>query len=295
MKMRKLVLLFFAIVFCGLTMKAQVLNEESVFSNKKLSRLERKIAFTEHQKLLKSQPLAEKYLRDSSITYLWNEFNNNWDNIPDTKTILKYNLQGLNTQNNGYLWEQTTNKWVDSYEYRFVYDINGNITEWIYNDYDITTQTWIPYEHDTLIYNNNILISESWYIYNTLNNTWFKGASFKYNNSGAQTEYYYLDWNYLTFAIEGGDKEFYTLNSKDRPIESINQSFDTLTQSWVNFMKTESTYQNDTTLVSELIYMWNGSGASWDLSYQNLYTYTDNLKTEILSQGWDGTLWTEFE
>jgi hypothetical protein len=91
--------------------------------------------------------------------------------------------------------------------------------------------------------------------------------------------------------VEGGFKANYTLNSLDQPTETIYKDYDTLTKVWINNSKIESTYQNDSTLIRELMYTWNDAKGSWAKSDQNLFTYINNRLAEILTEYWTGYAW----
>jgi hypothetical protein len=292
-KMKKLLLLSAIILFSGFLVNAQKMTKDFEYTFKDLSPREKKIAIIENQKLHKMQPAGEKYMKDSTYGYKWNKDINDWDPVPYSKIKLVYNSKGQNTDYNEYRWNETLLKWVDRLEYHIIYDDNGNMTEYIQNDYDTATQSWMPYEHDTLIYVNNILVEEAWYFYNPVNNTWIKGLYYKYNSSGALIEYYYLSWYEETYVIEGGYKDIYTLNLQNLPVETINQSFDTLTDTWFTTMKNELSYENDTILLNEVLYLWNSIDDLWTVYQQSIYTYTDNLKTGILTQEWTSGIWVD--
>jgi len=289
--MKKLTIILIAILLAGFSMKAQLFNEAFDFRNEDYSIRERKTAFIENQKRLKLQPSEEKNLVDSSYYYQWNELTGSWLTTPYRKVKYEYNSQGHITIYKYYKWQASTNNWVDDYEVRMVYDAHGNLTEWVYNKYNTDLNAWEPYEHDTLIYANNILISETWSFYNKLNQTWFTGESWKYNNNGAPIEDWYIYWDYLTYVVEGGFKANYILNSLDQPTETIYKDYDTLTKVWINNSKIESTYQNDSTLLHDLIYVWDDAKGSWAISDQNLYTYINNRLSEMLMQYWTGSAW----
>ena len=279
------------LVLLSFFMKAQVSNEDFKCRNKDLSGKERKAIFIENQKRLKVRPLDEKYLCDSSLYYQWNNVNNAWDSNPYRKLIHDYDDQGHVTLYKYYNWQPATNSWVDDFEYRYVWDPDGNLTEWIYNEYDAVSGSWTPYEHDTLKYSNNILISESWYYYNKLNNTWFLGDFFNYNNNGALTEAGYVYWDELSYIVQQVYRESHVLNSFDKPAESNYRLFDSLTNAWIYNYKIVSTYQNDTIIVNELFSDWVPASSSWAIYGQNLYSYTNNLKSEMVRQDWNGIGW----
>jgi hypothetical protein len=291
--MKKLFFLSVAVLLLGLTIKAQIRTDEFDFLKKDISDKETRTAIIENQRHLKLQPLLQSYLRDSSLYYEWDSVNNVWSGTPYQLAKMEYNYQGFITWVRFFAWQATTSSWVNAIEFNYVRDIYGNITEWIYNQFNTNTNTWIPYEHDSMTYANNILISESWNYYNEDNNTWIKGASWKYNYNGALLESVYLYLNYLTYEVEGGSKEIYTLNQRDMPIERIDQDLNSLSQ-WVNYKKTESSYQNDTVLLNEIIYAWNTSYATWDIYGQSLYYYSANLNSEVINQVWISSAWANY-
>jgi hypothetical protein len=288
--MKHFFLLSVVLILMGQNLNAQILNDAFDHRGNAVSRKERKTALIANQQSLILKPLAEKYLFDSSYSYQWDSVNSIWSVVPYRRVKYNYNDMGLVTLSQLWIWQTTTNSWVFDEEYHCVRDTQGNITEWIINVYDVASGKWIPDEHDTLSYYNNILVSESGYFYNKLNNTWFTGYYSKCNNRGALLESYEVYWNEPDYIIQSVYKETHTLNSYDKPIEIHYQEFDKITPGSDYDYKTVSTYQNDTILEKEMYYDWISESGLWDLWGQDLYSYS-NLKTEIVKQHLDGTVW----
>jgi hypothetical protein len=237
------------------------------------------------------QPAWQKYQTDSVYMYYWDPAHTAWMSTVNYRTVYSYdgrlNLSGILTDN----WDTTQNRFIHSYQYMYVYDHNNNVTEWIYNDWDTVTKSWIPYEHDSLIYLDNILISETWNYYNRVDHTWFKGDYFTYTDGGALTEECHLYWdaNYLIF---DGEMNKYTLNSKEKPVDYVVQVLDTAASAWANARRTESTYQDDTTLTGETLSAWDTSGNYWTPLQKNQYHYySNNLLYEEIIQFWNYGGW----
>ncbi|MEI6683292.1 MAG: T9SS type A sorting domain-containing protein [Bacteroidota bacterium] len=229
--------------------------------------------------------------RDSSYRFPWDQISSNWRTAPSSRIVYSYDSRLNLTGTFGDSWDTGLLKFIHNYELLNVYDGNNNMTDWIYNNWDKPTSAWVQYEHDTLLYQNNKLTSESWNFYNTLNHTWFKGYYWQYNASGGLTELFYLDWDYSTFAIQYGRKMQYTLNTKNMPVVSVYQTLDTTLNNWVLSGKALSTYQNDTLLLEETSYNWNSANVTWDLTSRTQNNYTGNLLSTSLVQQWNNSSW----
>ena len=228
---------------------------------------------------------------DSSYRFPWDQVNNNWRSTASSRVKCGYDARLNQTGTYSDSWDTGLSMFIHSYELLNVYDANNNMTEWIYNTWNKPTSTWIPNEHDTLLYQNNKLTSESWNFYNTINNTWFKGYYWQYNSTGALTEYFYLDYDYSTFAIQYGEKRQYTLNARDYPVVTVIQNFDTILHNWVLSGKALSTYQNDTLLLEETSYSWNSASVTWDMTGRTQNSYTGTLLTNSVEQQWISSSW----
>ena len=229
--------------------------------------------------------------RDSSYSFPWDQISSNWRTAPSSRVTYAYDSRLNLTSTYRDSWDTGLLKFIHSYELLNVYDGNNNMTDWIYNTWDKPTSAWIPYEHDTLLYQNNKLTSESWNFYNTLNHTWFKGYYWQYNATGGLTELFYLDWDYSTFAIQGGTKMQYTLNAQNMPVVSVYQSFDPILSNWVLSGKALSTDQNDTLLLEETSYNWNSASVTWDLTGRTQNSYTGTLLMNSVEQQWNNSSW----
>jgi hypothetical protein len=287
--MKKSIFLSVVLLFSCIGLSAQEGIEFSRKSFQDLRPLDKKQAMHELHKTQIMKPMEEKYLIDSTITYNWDALSSTWSSVPSAKAKYTYTDQGVYTRYNHYLWDEMNGKWVDDYEYYYVFDNMGNLTEWVYNTFDPNTQTWTPYEHDTLFYENNVLREEKWCIYNNLNDTWFIEDYYRYDETGGLIEEYYFYWDDMTFMITGGSKYLSTLNSYDLSLEEILQDYDTLSHSWVNWIKTTYEYQSDTILNKEQTFYWTVATSTWDLYNQYLYMYSGGLLAEVLVQEWNGT------
>jgi len=240
-----------------------------------------------HRELLK-QITDQVYLRDSSLKFLWDKSNNNWYELPSTRQKYSYNDQGLLIH---YIYEMQIDSAPDCspmYKYDVTYNNDGQMIEWADFDWDINSQAWIPYEHDYFTYNSSgILIDETYKYPNTLNNTWFIGYNWKYNDSGACTEETFYDWDHESFAIIYGTHTIYTLNEDNNPIETLELKLDLPSQLFVNNLKTISEYI-DEFLVKETLYKYIWSASDWQLNHQHFYSYYPNgMLSDEFWETWD--------
>ncbi len=225
------------------------------------------------------------FLLDSSLNYAWESSISNWSTYPNYRILNQYNNEGNPITYTDYTWNTLTNAWDYSSRIIEVYDVNGNMTEWIYDEWDEGTSSWQPYEHDSLKYNSaNVLIEEAWNYYNKLNHTWFTGYLYRYNGAGVLIEFYYLYWDYQTYNIEEGFRTLNTLNTQNDPVESVSQEYDTISEGWINSSRVLYYYSSEK-LVKETFDYWDGS--AWMLTSQRLYTYSNNLVSEAVDQYWN--------
>ncbi|MCX6268260.1 MAG: T9SS type A sorting domain-containing protein [Bacteroidetes bacterium] len=267
-----------------------ILIQMSGLNAQNLTLKERRQEAIDQQRMMKMPRVATAlYLRDSSLSYPWIQISSSWSTSPDSRVLYEYDNQGRETAYKYFKWHAASNDWQNSYEYRYAYDANGNMTEWIFNQWDTVSNAWIPNEHDYLTYNSsNILTKETWNFYNTITHNWFIGYSFLYNDAGVLVEDYYYFWNYNTFVIEDGYRSLTTLDIQNRPVEYLDQILDTASNNWVNNAQTLSDYDMEH-LTKETMNMWMNS--NWVLMSQSLYSYTNNLKSEVLTQYWiDGSM-----
>jgi len=208
------------------------------------------------QKALNLKVVNDSTLQlDSIILHKWNSNISDWDAQPSTK-------------------------------YLYFYDEHGNNTQWIWNDWDPLTTSWMPVEHDTLWYNSlNNLICSKLYYYNTITHSWFLGYIEQYNDAGVLFDYIQYFRDEETFVIEEGFRGTYSLNAFDKPEEALFYDLDTNTGVWIIYERDLFFYTGDTVLVKEIWAVWENS--SWKNYNQLLYNYTDGLLSESIEQCWD--------
>jgi len=230
------------------------------------------------------------YLVDSILGRHWIEPSGEWDIQPFSRSLYTYNEHGDPEQYDYSQWNSVSNIWIIQYQYQYQYDGLGNLTEFLMNELNPTSGTLVPYERDTLWYNNsNICVLEKMYFFDSINQTWFLGFSWRYNDAGGLLEAYDYFWNTETFKIENGYRSNYLLNNYNRPVEMLMETMDTATGSWSNYSRSLSEYADDTVQLKNTDYQWDSS--QWVLTGQALYSYTGSLLTDFTYQIWHDGSW----
>lgn len=141
------------------------------------------------------------------------------------------------------------------------------------------------YEYD----NNNNLIAESYYNYDTGTSNWnlsYK-TSYTYNASNKVTLSTDQSWNATTNMFENSYRETATYTN-GKYTGGIFQKW--VGSVWVNDSKTEITYGSNGLLESALTYKWIGS--QWVVDTRDTLTYGSNNKiSSDLSETWNGIGW----
>ena len=290
--MKKCTLLFFALVLCGFTIKAQQFNSLPGSLQHARSMKMNMIHADNDMGFIQRGPSETVYLMDSSLAFKWNAVSSTWNNTALSKNEYTYDNNGRLLSSNSFRWRGASNEWIDNTEYHIVYNPNGDISEWISSRYDTISSLWVPEEHDSMFYDNSHqIIRETWNLYNNADQSWhvFFLLAWEYDASGGITEQYTKYWDETTGELMGGSRSTYILNSMDMPTETIEQSLDAATDTWIDENQVISEYTNNTILDKETINMW--SGTAWTLISQNIYSYSGDLLQEELTQMWDeGTL-----
>ncbi len=227
------------------------------------------------------------YLADSGLKYSWDKTGNKWNSNPYSQTKYEYDDAGRFTNIGIFTWNSVQNTWIPQSDTHRKYNTSGDPVEYFIKEYDTIAKEWVPLEQDTFVYNNsNVLTAQTNLYFNKINKTWFVGKNYAYNDAGKIVETFYKQWDSKSFTRMRGTRSVYILNKMNLADETINQQWDTISNSWINSGQILAHYIDDTILDNETINAWSG-GSSWTLSGQNLYTYTSGLLTEKIKQVWD--------
>jgi len=185
-------------------------------------------------------------------------------------------------------------EWIEYYgdiiaKYELTYDGNGNPTELIY--YELDGSDWIVYGKTEWSYDGNG--NETKRIgYQWDGNEWIEWLKFEraYDGNGNLIRVISHYW-YEDISEWRREKTEYTYDGSGNQIEAIR--FDWDGSDWVKYYKTEYTYDSSGNLTEEISYYWDGN--DWvDGSWKTKYTYdsSGNL-TKIINYYWDGNNWLE--
>ena len=191
-------------------------------------------------------------------SYAWDTISSVW--IYSFKKEYAYNSNGLMTLTTQYTWD---NGWEGHWKNEFEYDINSNLSKesWYFWGWDGISYTWKPHIKHEFIYDINN---------NTLSRTVF-GATIA-SASGISFQLF--------------QKDIYSYNTNNEQIAQINSTWDSTTQSWVNFSKTESEYINSQ-INERISYSWDLVSLVWNSMSKTEYLYNVNgVSITSISSSW---------
>ena len=191
-------------------------------------------------------------------SYAWDTISSVW--IYHWKREYAYNSNGLMTLTAQYTWN---NVWEGHWKNEFEYDINSNLSKesWHFWGWDGIVYTWKPHTKHEYIYGINN---------NTLSRTVFIGTS--PSASGISFQLF--------------QKDVYSYNTNNEQIEQINSFWDSTTQSWVNYSKTESEYINSQ-INERISYSWDSVSSIWNSTNKTEYLYNINgFSITYISSSW---------
>jgi len=191
-------------------------------------------------------------------------FNNNEEK---EKEVYFYDNITKNTKRVYYRWEN--NAWVEDDMTEYFCDDNGNVSSYIYYEYNEASGNLEPNAKTVLGYNeNNLVINKEEYSYN--NNNWKKQIKYgyEYNDNGQLT----IEYEY---SVDDGEWELDTKTNynyeNDNLISKIHLNF--TGSDWEFNTKYEYTYEANN-LVKESYY--TRSNDTWNISSGKEYSYNDN-------------------
>lgn len=228
----------------------------------------------------KNHPLASQnsvIVNDSVYDFEWNINNNDWKSEATWRSLYTYDSQGRMIGER-YCERNSSGEWRNIYRSFLEYDGQRNRTVWINDNWDTLINQWIPAGRDTATYNSgNVLIKEKYYVYNTINQSWFLAESYLYNDDGYEIEFFGCSWDDETYEIYSGYKGTISRNAYNKPLEEIGSN-NYLSGPWELWYKDTYSYINDTIIEQATEYEWTGS--EWQGEERDTYTYNN-----------DGQLW----
>ena len=241
------------------------------------------------------------YSYDSS-GYVSYELNQNWNRVSNTwANSSQYNY--INNIKNGNInqfiaqfWDNATKQWLNSERDVYTYTISNKISTAIIQNWK--NGAWYDTLNDTYTYDNNDhlekYISE---VRDSSHHSWNNDIQilFTNNSKGLLNQYIWQNWNSLgTNSWDNASKSNYTYDSSGRVITSIYSSW--VNSNWQNGTQLICTYSNSR-LSDRVEQHWNEVDNSW-VNYENtIFSYNcDSSEHQEIWGQWDGSSnWTNGE
>jgi len=214
-------------------------------------------------------------------------------NLKSSQTI-KQRLDSLVFE----IWdEEIPLHWFPYYKEEYTYDSNGNMTQYLFNNWDDNNNQWEfneKYEctYDTI--GNMTQFRYYWGITNQWIGTSKKEYSYDVNGNIMQYLDYYWDESNSQWVFSSKDE--YTYNANANIIQSIEYNWDEAINQWVTYTKDEYVYDANGKLTQSFKKYWDEINNEWFTFNKDDYTYDDNENmTQKLAYYWDVTAnqWVE--
>jgi hypothetical protein len=258
--MKKIVLLFAALVLSGLTIKAQ-LKKNRDFAHRDL--INRLIINHDTRNIsLQGLKAAEFQKLDSAVT-------------PNTvKDYYIYDNERRNTHHISYVWQNQ--RWVNADKEEYSYDINGKLSVMTGYIWNAASSQWEISNKNELTYSNNLI--SSLLISEWKNNQWINSykIEYTYNANGNYTSQIGYTWNATTSQWENSLKFEYEYDVLNRLI--LNVDWNWSNGNWSNTSKTTYSYDTNGNLILSYDYRWDSTTTTWILANRSEYTYDANKR-----------------
>jgi len=202
--------------------------------------------------------------------------------------------------NSNILETLTTHDWDDSLtilipleQFQYTYNDFGNYNNITVLSYDTSSATWnnavfLVYGYDA----NQHLIEYINQEYDDLTSSWvndFKCVS-TYNTLGLKTEY--IEYNFVSNSWIPSSKIEYTHNSQSRLNKELHYSWQTSSNSWNISSQTELYYDSFGNMLESLRSNWNTTSLDWKPDARTLRSYNSNYPFVDLVLPWHCFLFT---
>lgn len=281
--MKKASLFFIALIMYAVTSIAQTENHRSYSKNKwNANLINKEIPQINILKNGKKGNLNSKKGNAKNIVWIC-------DTITSFDTLNTRAQRAINTcDTNGNILTKllqiyANNEWVNSYQYSYSYDANGNVLIRLYekweNIYRVT---------NTIDVNGNIIfgIGENWY---SDTDTWgnYAKATMTYDANGNLLTRLNQSWNY--YGWENYIKDTFVYDDNGNVLVKITEVWEN--DSWNNETRITNTYNSSNKITSRLSESAYYSGP-YQNSGRNTYTYDANGNLIVLlTESWQSNSW----
>jgi len=243
---------------------------------------------------------------DSVIKSIWIAGDNSWRY--ERRTSYSYNENGY--KKNEILSNWQNDNWLINYETIYTYDGN-NLIEQIKNWWDDYYILWLPISKHSFTYSNyNQIAQKSDFKWSQSQNDWTNDSmiTYVYNDFQQLSEVNVQVWSDYFNMWENNSQTIYSYNSgniekqtfsiwdfdyliwderiitnfvydgSNRISEKSLMTKNSLYANWVNYSKTEYTYNLNGLIESEIYFNWSIPEDNWIETYKMSYTYDNDLK-----------------
>lgn len=213
-----------------------------------------------------------------------------------TGTGWQNSVQGINTfDGSNYLikslvqsWLVPSSTWQNSVQILYTNNANGTANQSLSQTWDTSTSAWTNGQRSTYTYNaSNKVLTTVTEIYLVAWQNFSKETN-TYGAGGYLTNSVYQSWDFLTSTYVNASQDIYVNNADGTVSQSTTQTWNSTTSTWVNSVKSNYTYNVSGRILSAISQTWTGT--AWQNDTREIYTYNGSgFLINELSQNWDTT------
>jgi hypothetical protein len=171
-------------------------------------------------------------------------------------------------------WDGPTSQWVTYNKDEYIYDANGNMTQFLIFDLDATTSQWVSDDKHIYIYDaSGNMTQDLDYSLNKTTNQWVLDDKYEYayDANGNVTQQLF----YNKGETVSKTKHEYTYNANGNLVQHLFYLLDNATGQYLTSSKNEYSYDDKGNLTRTLLLGWNKINSQWGESLRNDYLYDD--------------------
>lgn len=236
------------------------------------------------------------------LTSIFIESNNSFRNF--SRYVYSYEIGVPQKTTLFQKWDTLGNQWLSYYRVTDIFDNNGNTI--ITGDENIKNGLWTPQSKRSFEYNsfNEIIatLQQQWE-----NNDWKstyktkvsydsgykkiqRGYNFNANNWAINDRFIDQHTKAINQYFSNNKwldsyKYTYEYNSNNKQTASTTKSYDMITDTWNNVVKTKNDYYQDGSLKSEMQQWWDVSTKSWYFNLKATYTHNGCIIANTVNAG----------
>ncbi|MCF8296527.1 MAG: T9SS type A sorting domain-containing protein [Saprospiraceae bacterium] len=215
-----------------------------------------------------------------SLSYWWKTATLKWDK--NSKSEFTYDSLGYLSKYEIFEWKQDSSNWKTGYRYKYVHDSLGNMTQKIESMGYMPLSPWYDFNRIDFHYNfNSELDSMCGFKKDSFGVPWYRSNRVKYfyDSLGNMTQAHSTIEHY-THLLTFYSRQLNTYNAFNNLIESLNQKWDSQSNSWVNDSKRCYQFDSGQNHISECLHNWDTTISAWDSYLFYTASYDLNLSSQ---------------